>query len=163
MSPEALDATVEVMEKQIGNYEVAVRSLSASIRELQDKIDALRLEHRPTYPTEAQRKGIERGLELITAGVKAKSHLGDPCGPEDELYAVSYRYGPGFVQANIAGNGGVLYVNDRAPRSRRNGNKLWSFTDDDLAAIFLEIENHGFHVSQFWTHGEGVSIVVAPK
>lgn len=161
MSPEALDATVEVLENQIRTYEASVRSLNESIRDLQVQIDQARLENRPSWPTDAHREGIANACRILAARTQNADHLGDPCGPDDDPYCVSYSLGRG-VQANVPSDGGVIYVRMQAPFSKRGRGRLWHVSESELDAVFAHVDACGFTVTDHWEHDQGTSLIVAP-
>lgn len=143
--------------------ERGITELRRSQVALEERIDAQRLEDRPTYPTEAQRAGLLVALERVKAGEEPSSHHGDPCCPD-----VTVDYDGGKYSASydvvVDGARGWLSVNHRAPYSkRRMGSRLWDFTDEELEAIFAIVREGGHEVLSHWRHDHGVSITVTPN
>lgn len=157
--PRIVEIGIEQHEAQIARLEARQRAAGERIRELEQEIDDARLRHRPTYPTEEQLAGIDAAIRLIAARTPNESHLGDPCGPDENTYVVSYAL-RNFAATPV--DGGVIYVDHQAPYKKRGGGKLWGFTPADLDRIFARIDAGGFHVVESWEHDRGVSIVVRP-
>ncbi len=115
-------------------------------RDFGHRIDAMRVEARPVFPTADQLKGIDVALDRIERGVKPKSHHG-----EHTSYPVT-----------VDGARGWLSVNDLAPYSMNRGGKLWGFTDDEVEVFLTIFRDLGWVVEKSWRHVSGLSIVIRP-
>lgn len=117
-----------------------------TVRRLRERADVVALRDRPTFPTEAHHAGIVAGVTLALSGADPKSHHGDPCGPEDDRYAVCWAVG-------------FLSIRHGAPLSgQRTGGRLWRFTDEEEAELIALVVEAGGKPYSCWRHDEGISV-----
>lgn len=126
--------------RQLDAQVVKIRSEQSGISQ---KIDALNLEERPSYPTDEQRAGITEAARRIKAQEKASSHLGDPT----PTYAVVVR-----------GPENWLSIRHDAPYKHRSGSKLWGFSEAEIQTLLDLVMDEGLVVTGHWAHDDGISV-----
>lgn len=150
--PESIAFNTTVEEQAWEELEKAIEQLKASQRIIRDKVNEVRLSQKPDFPTAEQREGIQNAVLRFKDGYEAKSHHGDPCGPERSPYVVAYAQ---------HGVDGWMSIRHGAPFRYKtyDGGYLWKFSSDEIAAMLALVEDLGGVVVNHWPHGEGLSIV----
>lgn len=139
--------------KRAAKLEAFGHRVLARSRELLVEADELRRTVRPILPTLDQLAGIEEAVEHIHAGDKSESHLGDPCAPGPNRYAVGWANGHGMRRIQVA---------HLAPMDHRGG-RLWAFTDPEVESILATVRGAGGVIVHHWPHDEGLSVVIAAE
>ena len=148
----AVSAADEAMYAALKRTIVELKELQ---RRLSETIDAKRLLERPNYPTEAQRAGITEAVRRFKDEETANTHHGDPCGPQDEPYAVVYA-----PQLNV----GWMHIRDGAPfRFEADGSKLWTFTDAEVEQLLDFIYDQGVFPYEAWRSDGGLSVRIRTR
>lgn len=135
-------SSVAALEAEWSAIQAEEDALHRRRRETAKKLDAARLEARPTMPTPEQVEGIRRGLQDIRNGVESPSHHGHSTG------------GGVYVHAR-----GWLHVNHGSPYALADSSMLWHFSIAEVEAFIQIIQAEGFRVTHHWI-SDGVSIEV---
>ena len=143
----------EVINKaEVNEYE-RLKAHNLVMGEMRQMYADMLLAQRPAYPTAEHLTGITKVARMVHDGTKHGDHLGHPREGEDRL------------PRGVLFQGGVNRVNiyARAPYDpvRRSGGRLWSFTEDEVAALRGCLETEGLIVVSQWTHDDGVAFIVA--
>lgn len=138
---------IERLESEFASLQEEERRIVKRKRAVAMQINAIRAAERPEFPTEEQRQGLAEACRRITNSEEPKSHLGDPT----PTYAVK-----------VDGVRGWISIEDGAPYGFRGygQEKLWMFTDQEIAAFKRILLDLGFRVADEWRHGDGVSLIV---
>lgn len=121
--------------------------VNATVRRIRERADVVALRDRPTYPTANQREQIPAAVALALSGRKPSSHRGDRVDGVD------------WPDSEVVWTQRWLSIHHRAPFSgRRTGGKLWSFTEDDVAALLALVREAGGDPVDHWTHDNGLSV-----
>lgn len=112
---------------------------------------------RPTYPTADHIEGIARIATWVHNDIPYGDHLGGPT-ENDRATGLSLPRGVRYSSASQRINFFAL-----APYEPGAARYLWSFTDDDVAALRELIEEHLLRIVSEWRHGDGRAFVVASR
>ncbi len=150
--PESIAFNTTVEEQVWEELEASILNLKQAQRTIRDRVNEVRLSQKPDFPTAEQREGILNAVLRFKDGYEAKSHHGDPCGPEREPSVVAYAQ---------HGADGWMSIRHGAPFRYKmfDGSLLWKFTEEEIGAMLALVEDMGGRVVNHWPHGEGVSIV----
>lgn len=143
--------TIAALGEEVQAIARSISVLREQERRLEILIDEARLAQKPDFPTDRQRELLVMAARNIHDRVKSRSHLGDAALDGD--YTVK-----------VDGERGWISVQDLAPYAARSGQRLWSFTDEDVEAFREILRGEGLEPLDSWLHQDGVSIVsrVAP-
>lgn len=123
-------------------------------RDLLDSIEQHLLDLRPAYPTSEQRDAISEVARLIHEQLPHGSEhfIGDPVlGSSLVLFSSPTR------RINV--RAGAPYAHES---SHSQSTRMWSFSDQDMAAFRDLIESHGLTITNSWRHDDGIAFIVAP-
>lgn len=124
-----------------------ISTLHVKQRAIEVRLDEIRREARPEFPTPEQIAGLAEATRRMGELEVPSSHHGDPT----PTYAVV-----------VDGARRWLNIRHGAPPSARNGERLWDFTDEEIEA-FLDIlkgEDHCWTILRWWRCDGGISVEV---
>lgn len=139
--------------RRAAKLEAYAQRVRIRAHELLVEADDLRRLVRPILPTLDQLEGIPIAVEHIHAGRESESHLGDPCAPGPNPYAVTW------ADTSDAGRIGVRHLSPLG--SATNGGRLWRFTDAEVESILATVRGSGGVILDHWTHDEGLSVRIS--